>query len=131
MDGYHGAHDYPGITDEKFERTIDCAFGCGCWMGSTRSGSPEGVDPFGECPKHLVSAEEYVEILRQRIKDQKKAMLAISEGRTKWYESWKRVRDQFLQQDELIKALRLKLSYAMVPKSPVEQEGVTDDNKPK
>lgn len=28
--------------------TSDCAHGCGCWMGDSRSGGP--VDPFGPCP---------------------------------------------------------------------------------
>jgi hypothetical protein len=31
--------------------TVDCAYGCGCWMGPSRSGGPDGLDPFGECPK--------------------------------------------------------------------------------
>jgi hypothetical protein len=43
-------HFYPGAQDE-FEFTSDCAHGCGAWMGSTRSGAPEGIDPFGRCPK--------------------------------------------------------------------------------
>jgi hypothetical protein len=37
--------------------TSDCAYGCGCWMGGTRSGGPEGVDAFGDCPKHPDRAE--------------------------------------------------------------------------
>ena len=28
-----------------------CVNGCGCWMGDTRSGGPDGIDPFGACPK--------------------------------------------------------------------------------
>lgn len=30
--------------------TSDCANGCGCWAGPSRSGGPDGVDPFGACP---------------------------------------------------------------------------------
>lgn len=33
--------------------TSDCAFGCGCWMGGTRSGG--SVDPFGKCPNNPVN----------------------------------------------------------------------------
>lgn len=45
------------MSDERGHRypypdgTSDCAWGCGCWMGPFNSGGPEGVDPFGECPK--------------------------------------------------------------------------------
>jgi hypothetical protein len=30
--------------------TSDCANGCGCWAGSSRSGGPDGIDPLGACP---------------------------------------------------------------------------------
>lgn len=46
-------HRYPGAdADERGEAffTSDCAYGCGCWMGGSRSGGPDGVDPFGACP---------------------------------------------------------------------------------
>lgn len=38
-------YPYPGGTS-------DCAYGCGCWMGPSRSGGP--VDPFGPCPNHPI-----------------------------------------------------------------------------
>jgi hypothetical protein len=44
-------HTYPGCESEQFF-TSDCANGCGCWMGSCRSGGPDGVDQFGDCPNH-------------------------------------------------------------------------------
>lgn len=45
-----GGHHYPGCeTNDEFF-TSDCAYGCGCWMGSSRSGGPDGVNPFGACP---------------------------------------------------------------------------------
>lgn len=52
-----GAHEYPGVA--AFKRTgkledfftSDCAHGCGAWMGGSASGGPDGVDPFGDCPK--------------------------------------------------------------------------------
>lgn len=31
------------------EGTSDCDY-CSCWMGACRSGGPEGVDAFGDCP---------------------------------------------------------------------------------
>lgn len=46
-----GTHDYPGVKDGQLHFTSDCANGCGCWMGGSRSGGPEGVDAFGKCPK--------------------------------------------------------------------------------
>ena len=52
-----GTHKYLGC--EAMERsgrlddffTSDCSYGCGCWMGGSQSGGPEGIDPFGACPK--------------------------------------------------------------------------------
>ena len=43
-------HHYPGIQLDEFYFTSDCI--CGCWMGGSRSGGPNGIDPFGNCPKH-------------------------------------------------------------------------------
>lgn len=43
----YGGHNYG-----KQDRTTDCLHGCGCWMGSTMSGGPTGLDPFGECPNN-------------------------------------------------------------------------------
>jgi len=47
-----GGHFYPGCEDPKDFFTSDCKHGCGCWMGSSRSGGPDGVDPFGKCPEN-------------------------------------------------------------------------------
>lgn len=44
-----GGHYYPGCATDVFH-TSDCEYGCGCWMGQSRSGGPDGVDPFGPCP---------------------------------------------------------------------------------
>ena len=43
-----GSHDY-----ENFDGTSNCKHGCGCWMGSSRSGGP--VNPFGACPANPVT----------------------------------------------------------------------------
>ena len=48
--GHIGGHLYPGTVAESFF-TSDCKYGCGCWMGQSSSGGPEGIDPFGSCPK--------------------------------------------------------------------------------
>lgn len=53
LDVPSGGHDYGEITHRK-----DCGFGCGAWMGSSRSGAPEGIDPFGACPKNPVNKRE-------------------------------------------------------------------------
>lgn len=68
---YYGSHDYPGCRDENNFYTSDCAHGCDCWMGGSRSGGPDGVDPFGRCPKHEISADTFVEELEQQIESQK------------------------------------------------------------
>ena len=46
-------HHYPGVESDKRGAgffTSNCSNGCGCWMGGSRSGGPDGVDPFGQCP---------------------------------------------------------------------------------
>ena len=50
-------HKYPGRpghnpNDPGDCYTSDCEYECGCWAGPSRSGGPDGVDPFGNCPKH-------------------------------------------------------------------------------
>lgn len=45
-DGSDGGHRY------DTRGTSDCSFGCGCWAGPSRSGGPDGIDPFGNCPKN-------------------------------------------------------------------------------
>jgi len=52
-----GGHHYPGCSDDDFSFTSDCSYGCGCWMGGSRSGGPDGVDPFGECPNRAKSSK--------------------------------------------------------------------------
>lgn len=54
-----------GLRKESFgghsyapDGTSDCAHGCGCWCGPTRSGGPDGVDPMGACPKNPLSGNE-------------------------------------------------------------------------
>lgn len=51
-----GSHFYPGCEgDGESFYTSDCEHGCGCWMGSSRSGGHEGVDQFGQCPNNLAA----------------------------------------------------------------------------
>jgi hypothetical protein len=47
-------HDYPGDPAKNAGEswTSNCLYGCRCWAGGSRSGGPDGLDPFGECPKH-------------------------------------------------------------------------------
>lgn len=66
----YGPHQYPGR-----DGTLDCVFGCGCWMGPTRSGGPTGLDPFGKCPGNPLDGEkgngnaDYDRVITQRIRD--------------------------------------------------------------
>jgi hypothetical protein len=50
-------HSYPGEPGHNPDDpgdcfTSNCAYGCGAWAGPSRSGGPEGVEPFGDCPNH-------------------------------------------------------------------------------
>lgn len=53
--------------------TSNCAHGCKCWAGPSRSGGPLGLDPFGSCPNNPVDGkllggqEDYEEVVLQRI----------------------------------------------------------------
>ena len=54
---YEYPHKYPGAPGHNPDNlgdcfTSDCEYGCGCWAGPSRSGGPDGVNPFGNCPKH-------------------------------------------------------------------------------
>lgn len=66
----YGKHEYP-----NHDGTSDCKFGCGCWMGSTRSGGPLGLDPFGTCPQNPVDGKllggnsDYENLVTYRIRD--------------------------------------------------------------
>ncbi len=66
----YGKHKYPNS-----DGTSDCKFGCGCWMGPTRSGGPTGLDPFGKCPKNPKDGEllggnsDYDYVVTERIRD--------------------------------------------------------------
>lgn len=58
------AFDAPKFGPHQYadhDGTSDCAHGCGCWMGPARSGGPDGVDPFGECPKNPMAPAEPVD----------------------------------------------------------------------
>lgn len=62
-----GSHLYPGILDGRFQNTSDCCYGCGCWMGGSRSGTRDEhdpTDPFGECPGNPYDAEKLRELLK-------------------------------------------------------------------
>lgn len=47
-------HSYPGspVKNDGDCWTSDCTHGCGAWAGPAGSGAPDGIDPFGECPRH-------------------------------------------------------------------------------
>lgn len=54
-----GGHDYVCLRgDRDCHHTKDCAYGCGSWMGVTRSEAPDGIDTFGLCPKNPLGFTE-------------------------------------------------------------------------
>lgn len=64
--------------DHKYNHnggTVECEHGCGCWMSSTDSGGPTGLDPFGSCPKNpkdgalLGGTADYDSVVNERIRD--------------------------------------------------------------
>lgn len=63
-----GGHKY--ATDG----TSNCEHGCGCWMGSSHSGGPVGLDPLGQCPGNPLDGKkregniDYGDVVEQRIK---------------------------------------------------------------
>ena len=66
-----GFHDYG-----EGEGTVDCKFGCGCWIGPTRGGGPVGLDhsTFGHCPNNPKQGEsrpkdDYEDCVIGRIRD--------------------------------------------------------------
>ena len=74
----YGHHDYPGAPANH---RIDCAYGCGCWIGGSSSGSEHlGVDPFGKCPNNVSDGklfpekENLADFVEGRIKDLEKRL---------------------------------------------------------
>lgn len=48
----YGTHKYDATKLLTLTNSVHCSYGCGCWMGASRSGGPHGVDPFGDCPNN-------------------------------------------------------------------------------
>ncbi len=72
MPNGHGHKEY-GEHAYADHISSDCAHGCGCWMGSSRSGGPVGLDPGGACPKNpkdgilLGGEKDYEYVVTSRI----------------------------------------------------------------
>lgn len=93
-----GGHFYPGCegSDDEF-RTSDCEHQCGCWMGQSRSGGPNGVDPFGICPNNpkpprkdklrerIEALEKYSQIDPSLSTDEIRQIVGIKEGQKSDY----------------------------------------------
>lgn len=66
--------EYGGHKYSEHDGTSDCVYGCGCWMGLSRSGGPTGLDPGGLCPqnpkdgKKLGGKADYDYVVSERIK---------------------------------------------------------------
>lgn len=63
------SHKYPGAPGHNPDDpgdcfTSNCEYGCGAWCGPSRSGAPDGIDPFGNCPKHPLCMPEHVHDFR-------------------------------------------------------------------
>lgn len=52
-----GGHGY-NLTGRSIHRHVNCPFACGCWVSSTQSHGPDGVDPHGKCPKNPLNIEK-------------------------------------------------------------------------
>lgn len=62
-----GGHYYPGIAPLGEMFTSNCDY-CKCWMGPSRSGGPEGIDQFGDCPENSKLRDAY-KLLKDRSDD--------------------------------------------------------------
>lgn len=59
-----GGHYYPGASPVGEMFTSNCDY-CKCWMGTSRSGGPEGIDQFGDCPGNPKLRDAY-KLLKDR-----------------------------------------------------------------
>ena len=63
-----GGHFYPGAGPPRnIYATSNCEH-CDCWIGPTRSGAPEGVDQFGDCPGNPKLRDAYNLLKEKAIK---------------------------------------------------------------
>ena len=104
----YGPHDYP-------EGSGNCKHGCGCWMGSSQSDGPIGLDPFGECPKNprdgkflggLVDyrcvVEKRIRNLESRASTAETALEKVSPSKKKLAEKLQRTKKELAEANQLI-----------------------------
>lgn len=92
----YGPHKYA-----EHDGTSDCKYGCGCWMGPSRSGGPDGLDPFGVCPGNPKDGKplgpagkygpDYYQVVMNRFEDLKTRCRTAEDGRRAAEEKLKRV----------------------------------------
>lgn len=111
MPNGHGSKEYGGHKYADHDRTSDCEYGCGCWMGPTRSGGPTGLDPGGVCPKNptdgkpLGGTADYDHVVSERISNLERRVYRAEDSLRRTKPSKKKLsEDLALAKMELFKA---------------------------
>ncbi len=119
MPNGHGTKEYGGHKYADLDGTSDCQYGCGCWMGPTRSGGPTGLDPSGRCPKnpedgkllggdadydHVVT--ERIQNLESRLYSAEKQLKAGKPSKTELADELSSVRARLVEKEQLLTLLR-------------------------
>lgn len=118
MPNGHGPKKY-GPHQYAEHGTSDCAFGCGCWAGDTRSGGPPGMDPLGACPKNpedgklLGGQQDIALVINQRIADlsshlyqAQEKLKRVDPTRLKLAEELGKVREELWQKNQLLENIQ-------------------------
>lgn len=112
-------YEHKEYGEHKYHGNSDCEYGCGCWMGSSNSGGPTGLDPFGTCPNNPKDGVkrggtiDYDDVVTQRIQDwEERAVLAegrlktVRPSKIKLAERIEELKEELSQRDQLLNQLR-------------------------
>lgn len=118
----YGGHHYPAAP----HATSDCSYGCGCWMGPSRSGGPTGLSPFGKCPGNPIDGTslggkgdydyvvtERISELEQRAYTAEAQLKAVEPDKLELAEQLRVAREDLYRKNNLLSELSKKIEQGL------------------
>lgn len=125
MPNGHEPKEYGGHKFADHDGTSDCQYGCGCWMGSSRSGGPAGLLEFGKCPnnpidgKRLGGNQDYDMIvsqgitkMRQRLQRAEELLKKVKPGKTALAQKLSLISDELERKNHLLASIKQQINAA-------------------
>ncbi len=120
--GYDLRKEYGSHKYADHGGTSNCEHTCGCWMGSSSSGGPLGVDPFGECPgnpkdgKPLGGKSDYEVVVKRRIChlerelfSAKELLKSVSPSKVKLAEEIESIKEELFRKEQILREIGEKI----------------------